>query len=639
MIKCPKCGKQIKDDRVVCPFCKRSMAQEEEKPAADKTVREVTFGYAALAFLSLFPASQIIKFTWLNKLEGSIAPLICVLLIPLVMNVALAVTVRHVEALGRVGKTILTVGALAMVVLSLLIAGKYFFLPYGIAIPKHLLFAAIIAFVLYTYLAVRVILIVKSINQASQTTRQGIADDVRPPETGAPGRMRSSSSGDGAYDAKMKLEKSISRSSISDIGFGLALIGIIATFIPLVELFAVFIAVSAVIIAAIGLAIAFYRKAKKTFAWATVALSLIGMVISGAQFINIVPPKQKVNVVKRLQGVLDSVSSTLSARKPETPEFSSYWSSRQQLLKSRQYEQFFSDALLWPIDGYPYFYRKSKNKLIAEWKETWAGYGWENSEVKKDESKNNVWTVKFSSEETELEYTLIGHSYRLTGFYNMAIGRKVEDRSTGKADARDPVSAVKNGTLGFNTSVTIGQALDRYSYFNNVEWNSFQAGTGEDIVNAIGSYQSEIVLQSAVRKLSEYETDYAIAKIDLGNLESEITKQHHYPPDVGVLNDLAEKANSQRSLVNTYWRKINYTKSFITYIKTGERKIMARTAFVLNTDNSVSLKELCISAAPSTGGINTCIEAARDADRLNEIMLSIYNNQNIYNYECPEDVR
>ena len=127
--------------------------------------------------------------------------------------------------------------------------------------------------------------------------------------------------------------------------------------------------------------------------------------------------------------------STINIEKPEIPEFAPYWSSRHSLLKNGQYEQFFADASTWPIGGYPLQYRKSKEKLIEEWKNTWAGYRWDNPEVKIVEGKNNVWTVKFSDESTEFEYALIDNSYRLTGYYNIAMERPVGDTPARKSES------------------------------------------------------------------------------------------------------------------------------------------------------------------------------------------------------------
>lgn len=48
------------------------------------------------------------------------------------------------------------------------------------------------------------------------------------------------------------------------------------------------------------------------------------------------------------------------------------------------------------------------------------------------------------------------------------------------------VSMVKNGTLEFDKSLTVGQALDKYKYFKNTKWEVITTENGKKVVQAIG---------------------------------------------------------------------------------------------------------------------------------------------------------
>lgn len=50
----------------------------------------------------------------------------------------------------------------------------------------------------------------------------------------------------------------------------------------------------------------------------------------------------------------------------------------------------------------------------------------------------------------------------------------------------DPVDLVKNGILDFDKSVTVGNAIDGYKYFENVTWNTFKTDQGRVVVQVEG---------------------------------------------------------------------------------------------------------------------------------------------------------
>ena len=52
----------------------------------------------------------------------------------------------------------------------------------------------------------------------------------------------------------------------------------------------------------------------------------------------------------------------------------------------------------------------------------------------------------------------------------------------------DPIQMVKKGTLEFDKSVTVGNALNGYKYFNSTKWTSFQDSQKRTIVQFDATY-------------------------------------------------------------------------------------------------------------------------------------------------------
>ena len=44
------------------------------------------------------------------------------------------------------------------------------------------------------------------------------------------------------------------------------------------------------------------------------------------------------------------------------------------------------------------------------------------------------------------------------------------------------ISLVKNGVLGIDNSITVGEAIDNYKYFKDVKWESFKTDNGRRVV-------------------------------------------------------------------------------------------------------------------------------------------------------------
>lgn len=50
----------------------------------------------------------------------------------------------------------------------------------------------------------------------------------------------------------------------------------------------------------------------------------------------------------------------------------------------------------------------------------------------------------------------------------------------------DPIAMVKKGTLQFDTTVTVGDALSNYKYFSNTKWSSFEDSQKRTVVEFSG---------------------------------------------------------------------------------------------------------------------------------------------------------
>ncbi len=55
----------------------------------------------------------------------------------------------------------------------------------------------------------------------------------------------------------------------------------------------------------------------------------------------------------------------------------------------------------------------------------------------------------------------------------------------------DDVKTIKNGTLEFDKSITVGQAFDKYKYFSSTKWKSFSTDNGRKIVEVQGTFKNE----------------------------------------------------------------------------------------------------------------------------------------------------
>jgi hypothetical protein len=75
---------------------------------------------------------------------------------------------------------------------------------------------------------------------------------------------------------------------LSVIGLVFGLIGMLASFVPCLGALAFLVGIPAALASGIGLIIAYSQHAKRTFAIVALTISLIGVVISGAQYMTIV---------------------------------------------------------------------------------------------------------------------------------------------------------------------------------------------------------------------------------------------------------------------------------------------------------------------------------------------------------------
>lgn len=55
------------------------------------------------------------------------------------------------------------------------------------------------------------------------------------------------------------------------------------------------------------------------------------------------------------------------------------------------------------------------------------------------------------------------------------------------------VSTVKDGTLNFDNSITVGEAFDKYSYFSDTDWKDFETSNGRKIVQVTGEFNDNYI--------------------------------------------------------------------------------------------------------------------------------------------------
>lgn len=111
-----------------------------------------------------------------------------------------------------------------------------------------------------------------------------------PPDPVSPDsdKARSSSPETSVSYVSTELKDSGAVTAMSVIGLVFGLIGMLGSFIPCIGSFAFFIGIPAALISGIALGVAYSQKAKRTFAIVALTISLIGVVISGWQYLSII---------------------------------------------------------------------------------------------------------------------------------------------------------------------------------------------------------------------------------------------------------------------------------------------------------------------------------------------------------------
>jgi hypothetical protein len=89
---------------------------------------------------------------------------------------------------------------------------------------------------------------------------------------------------------------------------------------------------------------------------------------------------------------------------------------------------------------------------------------------------------------------------RCTALVMEVLMNQNKDAQTSEAKKNDDIELVKNGTLRFDRSLTLAQALSNYQYFNSVRWENYESKNGRNIVAAtcsidIGKYPYGDVLR------------------------------------------------------------------------------------------------------------------------------------------------
>jgi hypothetical protein len=90
------------------------------------------------------------------------------------------------------------------------------------------------------------------------------------------------------------------------------------------------------------------------------------------------------------------------------------------------------------------------------------------------------------------------------------------------------IDSVKNGTLAIDPSITVGDALDGYKYFDDIEWEEFTDSQGREIVEFKGIFDldefegfsvfSQTITEENIEKIEDmdmvftYKVQFAIDK-------------------------------------------------------------------------------------------------------------------------------
>ena len=82
----------------------------------------------------------------------------------------------------------------------------------------------------------------------------------------------------------------------------------------------------------------------------------------------------------------------------------------------------------------------------------------------------------------------------------------------------DPIMLVKNGTLDFDKSVTVGNALDNYKYFSNQSWRSFVDDQKRTVVEFTALFDYNKFVGAEIEGITITDAMLTRAKAKLGEL-------------------------------------------------------------------------------------------------------------------------
>ena len=79
------------------------------------------------------------------------------------------------------------------------------------------------------------------------------------------------------------------------------------------------------------------------------------------------------------------------------------------------------------------------------------------------------------------------------------------------------VDSVKDSTLDFDKSITVGQAFDNYKYFSDTKWEEFKTNNGRQIVEFTGTFNDKYLdyLNNQFKKAIKKHPEKAINKAEL----------------------------------------------------------------------------------------------------------------------------
>lgn len=161
------------------------------------------------------------------------------------------------------------------------------------------------------------------------------------------------------------------------------------------------------------------------------------------------------------------------------------------------------------------------------------------------------------------------------------------------------ISLIKNEVLSFDKSLTIGEAFDGYSFFEDKKWKSFETDRKRQVVQFTGSFKNaDIMISEGIDSREKFYKE-------LFQTVPRAKDSYETKKELGGLAVLKESKNSID--------KLNFV-----------------VQFVINRDDSFQIVYICYELLLQSREL--CKAALSKKDVL-KVLTKIYNNEEIYSFE------